>query len=426
MEKIGVIGLGYVGLPLAIALNQQGYEVVGYDINTSRIKCLKDNIDITSEVSQDDLEKTTIVFTHDPSDLKDVTFYVITVPTPINEVNRPDLTMIYSATKTVANFLKKGDVVVYESTVYPGVTEDECVPILEEVSKLTLNHDFGVGYSPERINPGDKTHRIQDIKKIISGSNQKTLDRIFDVYGKTITAGIFKAKNIKTAEAAKVIENIQRDLNIALINEFSMIFNRLNINTYDVLEAASTKWNFSKYEPGLVGGHCIGVDPYYLTHCAEKVGYHPEVILSGRRINNNMSQFISLEVLKRLSKLRKSTNNLKVTIFGITFKENVPDIRNSKVIDIINILKEFNVEIQVCDPLANPREVKDKYNIQLVPYSLLEPSDGIIFAVKHKEFLEKGWDIIKPLQTGEKIFVADLKNSLKSQEKPENLVLWSL
>lgn len=424
-KKIAVIGLGYVGLPLAVALAKK-HAVVGYDISKDRIEQLKKKIDTTCEVTTEELNNSNIIFTDDEKDLKDATFYIITVPTPINEVNRPDLGMIYSATKTVAKHLKKGDIVVYESTVYPGVTEDECVPLLESISSLTFKADFGVGYSPERINPGDKTHRIESIKKVVSGSDPLTLERVFQVYNSIITAGVFKAKTIKTAEAAKVIENIQRDLNIALINELSLIFNRIGVDTHDVLEAAATKWNFVRYEPGLVGGHCIGVDPYYLTHCAEKNGYHPEVILAGRRINNSMSEFVAMEVLKGVLHLNKNYDQLTITILGLTFKENVPDIRNTKVIDIVKFLQEFNVNVQIVDPYADVEAVREEYGIELSNWGSLKPADGVILAVKHQPFVDKGWDLIKECSNSKPVFVADLKNCLNRDDKPSDAVLWKL
>lgn len=425
-KKVAVIGLGYVGLPLAIILDKAGYQVIGFDISKHRISQLQLGEDITNEVLAPELKSCNISFTSNPENLKDATFYIITVPTPINEVNRPDLSMVISATKTVAQHLKKGDIVVYESTVYPGVTEEECVPILEQLSSLTYIQDFGVGYSPERINPGDKMHRIEEIKKVVSGSDPKTLERVFNLYNSIIRAGIFKAKDIKTAEAAKVIENIQRDLNIALANELAIIFNKLGINTYDVLDAACTKWNFARYEPGLVGGHCIGVDPYYLTHCAEKNGYHPEIILAGRRINNSMSEFIALQLLKQISKLYNTTSNIKITVFGITFKENVPDIRNTKVIDLINNLKDFNIDIEVCDPLAAPKEVLEEYQLELTNYEDLRPANVFILAVKHQVFIDKGWELIANYKKDAPVLMADLKNALPEEGKPSNTVLWKL
>lgn len=425
-KKIAVIGLGYVGLPLAVALAKGHHQVIGFDINQERVQQLQSKIDITHEVTPEDLNLSTILFTNEEHFLKDANFYIITVPTPINEVNRPDLRMIYAATKTVAKHLKKGDIVVYESTVYPGVTEDECVPLLEQISGLSYCKDFGIGYSPERINPGDKKHRIEDIKKVVSGSDPLTLDCVFELYNSVIKAGVFKAESIKTAEAAKVIENIQRDLNIALINELSIIFNRLGINTHAVLDAAATKWNFARYEPGLVGGHCIGVDPYYLTHCAEQNGYHPEIILAGRRINNRMSEFVALEVLKGVTHLNRKDSQINVTILGLTFKENVPDIRNTKVIDIINVLKEFNVNVQICDPYADKNEVKKEYGIELTDYTQLQPADGIILAVKHQPFVEENWELITQLSNPRAVFVADLKNCLPDAEKPSHVTLWKL
>lgn len=424
---IGVVGLGYVGLPLAVAFAKKNHDIIAYDINTNRISQLKKGVDITWETTKDELSLSNLHFSSEKQDLKDASIYIITVPTPINDANRPDLSMIFSATEVVGKYLKKGDIVIYESTVYPGVTEDECVPILEKFSGLKYKVDFGVGYSPERINPGDKLHRLETIQKIVSGSDEEALNIVADLYSDIIDAGIFKSSNIKTAEAAKVIENIQRDVNISLINELSIIFSKLGINTYEVLDAAATKWNFARFEPGLVGGHCIGVDPYYLTHCAEKLGYNPEVILSGRRINNRMGEHIASEIMKHIL---KSSSDLSfpplITILGLTFKENVPDIRNTKVVDLIKGLESFGAQIQIYDPYADSDHVFHEYGIKLTPLEKLSPADAAIIAVKHKPFVEGGWPFIATLLRDQKGLVADLKNCLPREGTPKTIKVWSL
>lgn len=426
-EIVGVVGLGYVGLPLAVAFAKKNHEVIAYDINENRIAQLKKGEDVTWETTQDDLTLPCLHFSSDQKDLKDVSIYIVTVPTPINDTNRPDLSMILSATELVGKYLKKGDIVIYESTVYPGVTEDECVPILEKVSGLKYKVDFGVGYSPERINPGDKLHRLETIQKIVSGSDEKVLNVIADLYNSIIDAGIFKCSSIKTAEAAKVIENIQRDVNISLINELSIIFSKLGINTYDVLDAAATKWNFARFEPGLVGGHCIGVDPYYLTHCAEKLGYNPEVILSGRRINNRMGEHVASEIMKEV--LKSSSDLLfppLITILGFTFKENVPDIRNTKVVDLIKGLESFGAKIQIYDPYADSDQVYHEYGIKLTTLENLSPADVAIVTVKHKSFVDGGWPFVTKLLKNNSGLVADLKNCLPKETAPKTIKIWSL
>jgi UDP-N-acetyl-D-galactosamine dehydrogenase len=424
---IAIIGLGYVGLPLAVAFSKKGYKVIAFDISKTRIEQLNQGIDLTRETNQGDLDHPNLILTSNALDLKEATVFIVTVPTPINEANRPDLSMILSATETVGQYLKKDDIVIYESTVYPGVTEDECVPVLERVSNLKYKVDFGVGYSPERINPGDKNHRLETIKKVVSGSDPIVLNKIANLYESIIDAGIFKCANIRTAEAAKVIENIQRDLNIALINELAIIFNKLNINTHDVLDAAATKWNFSRFEPGLVGGHCIGVDPYYLTHCAEKLGYNPEVILSGRRINNRMGEFIANEIMKAV--LNRSTDISfppLFTVLGITFKENVPDTRNTKVVDIVKELENFGAKVQIYDPHADAGHVYHEYGLKLTSFENLSPADGTIIAVKHDSFIEGGWPFIKQFLKNENCLVADLKNCIPQMNFPEKVQVWSL
>lgn len=426
-KLVAVIGLGYVGLPLAVAFAKKGYKVIAYDINENRIAQLKNGLDVTRETTKNELTFSNLHFSSCEEDLKESPIYIITVPTPINDTNRPDLTIIFSATKTVGKYLKKGDVVVYESTVYPGVTEDECVPILEKISCLQYKKDFGVGYSPERINPGDKLHRLELIKKVVAGSDENILNKVASLYGDIIEAGVFKCANIRTAEAAKVIENIQRDVNISLINELSIIFNMLGINTYDVLDAAETKWNFSRFEPGLVGGHCIGVDPYYLTHCAEKLGYNPEVILSGRRINNRMGEHIANSIMRSLLSFSSDIEfPINITILGFTFKENVPDIRNTKVIDVVKSLESFGVQIQIYDPYADPHHVQEEYGLKLTHLESLSPAHAVILAVKHQSFVEKGWPFIESLLKDKSGLVADLKNCLPRENSPKHIKIWRL
>ncbi|HHP7240623.1 MAG TPA: nucleotide sugar dehydrogenase [Cyclobacteriaceae bacterium] len=392
--KIGVVGLGYVGLPLAVEAGKK-YHVIGYDVNNRRIKELNDNHDSTLEVDSTELKDAKYLsFSSSIKDLTDINFYIITVPTPVDEYKQPDLNPLLSASKAVGSVLSKGDIVVYESTVYPGCTEDDCIPVLEEYSGLKFNKDFFCGYSPERINPGDKKHRLVNTIKVTSGCNKKTADIVDDFYKSIISVGTHKASSIKVAEASKVIENAQRDINIAFINELSLIFNRLNIDTLEVLEAAGTKWNFLPFKPGLVGGHCIGVDPYYLTHKAEKVGYIPEIILSGRRINDNMGKFIAQRVLKLLVQKVNKLIGARILICGITFKENCPDIRNTRIVDIYEELKEYNVDVEIYDPHANAEEVKEEYGIEII--SSFKPTnyDGYVMAVSHEDFKYINWQSI--------------------------------
>ena len=407
--KICVVGLGYVGLPLAIEFGKK-FPVIGYDINKTRINGLNEGIDFTNEVSSSELKKTkNITFTSEANSLKDCNFFIITVPTPITKSKKPDLSPLLSASNLVAPFLKKGDVVVYESTVYPGATEEECIPILEKISKLLLNQDFFVGYSPERINPGDKVHRLPSIKKVTSGSNKKSANFIDRVYKKIITAGTYKAESIKVAEAAKVIENTQRDLNIALINELAIIFNLMNLDTEQVLNAAETKWNFLPFRPGLVGGHCIGVDPYYLTHKTEMLGYNPEIILAGRRLNDSMPSFVASQFIKLLTKKNIKINSAKILILGASFKEDCPDIRNTKVIDIIDELIEYNCKVSIYDPWVNAEEAKKEYGINLLKNVPINYYDGIIIAVSHKIFKKMGIQKIRSFGKS-KNAVYDLKH----------------
>jgi UDP-N-acetyl-D-galactosamine dehydrogenase len=423
-RRIAVIGLGYVGLPVAIAFAKSGVPVVGFDINALRIAELKAGHDRTREVAPEDLTQLTLNYASDLMPLKAADFYIVTVPTPIDSARKPDLGAMLAASGTVGAVLQRGDIVVYESTVYPGAVEEDCVPVLEMKSGLTAGRDFSVGYSPERINPGDKNHRFETIMKVVSGQDQRTLDIVADVYGSVVTAGIHRAPSIKVAEAAKVIENTQRDLNIAFMNELSAIFHRLGIDTGDVLAAAGTKWNFSKFEPGLVGGHCIGVDPYYLTFRAEKAGYHPEIILAGRRINDGMGERVARECTRAL--LQRGCSNPTVTILGMTFKENVPDIRNTKVIDIARELDRVGVTVQVHDPVALPDETAREYGITLMPFESLRPADAVIVAVSHKDYVAGGWPmIIKLLKDGQGT-VLDVKSRLDRLQTPEGINLWRL
>ncbi|HEY9004648.1 nucleotide sugar dehydrogenase [Ohtaekwangia sp.] len=385
MEKIGVIGLGYVGLPLAVEFGKV-VSVVGFDINEDRINELKKGYDRTREVEPEELKLSTkLVYTSDLADLKDVNYFIVTVPTPVDEFKTPDLRPLQSASKTVGSVLKKGDIVIYESTVYPGCTEEVCVPVLEKTSGLKFNIDFYCGYSPERINPGDKLHRVTTIKKVTSGSTPEVAEKVDQLYRKIITAGTHKASSMKVAEAAKVIENSQRDINIAFVNELALIFERIGIDTHEVLEAAGTKWNFLPFKPGLVGGHCIGVDPYYLTYKADSMGYHPQVILSGRRINDNMGVHIANSVIKLMAQRNLPINNANILMLGITFKENCPDIRNSRVVDVYHELKSFGTQIDVYDPQADETEVQHEYGLSLVK-SLAKKYHAIILTVSHQEF----------------------------------------
>ncbi len=390
MKKIiTVIGLGYVGLPLAVAFSKK-YDVIGFDINNERIKELKKGYDRTLEVSEEELkeaiEKNNIKFTSSLEDVKNANIYIVTVPTPIDSHKNPDLTPLIMASRSVGRVLKRGDIVIYESTVYPGCTEEVCVPELERESGLKFNKDFFVGYSPERINPGDKEHTVTKIKKVTSGSTPEIAKEIDELYSSIIEAGTHLASSIKVAEAAKVIENAQRDINIAFVNELARIFDMLNIDTLDVLEAAGTKWNFLPFRPGLVGGHCIGVDPYYLAYKAKEIGYHPEIILAGRRTNDNMGIFVANKVIKLLIHKGHTIKGSKVLVLGITFKENCPDIRNSRVIDVVNELKDFGVDVDVVDPWADKEEVKREYGFELKDNPDLKDYDGVILAVSHNEF----------------------------------------
>ncbi|WP_298258652.1 nucleotide sugar dehydrogenase [Bradyrhizobium sp.] len=423
-RKIAVIGLGYVGLPVAVAFAREGFAVTGFDIDASRVGELESGQDRTREVEAGDLKHPSLRFTSDARSLGNSDFFIVTVPTPIDEARRPDLRSMFEASRLVGAVLKKGDIVVYESTVYPGAVEEECVPILEQGARLKVATDFNVGYSPERINPGDKLHRLETIIKVVSAQNPETLDVIADTYGSVVKAGVHRAPSIKVAEAAKVIENTQRDLNIAFMNELSLIFQALQIDTGDVLAAARTKWNFMPFQPGLVGGHCIGVDPYYLTYRAEKAGYHPEVILAGRRINDGMGQRIAKECIRGL--LRRNGSAGTVTVLGLTFKEDVPDTRNSRVVDIIRELESFGLQVQVHDPLASPEEAKHEYGLTITRLNALRPADAIILAVAHDSYVEGGWPLIQRLLVGGSGLVFDVKMKLDRSAKPAGIELWRL
>ena len=421
-SKLAVIGLGYVGLPIALEFAQK-IKVVGFDINQKRVDLMKNKIDPSNELDASYFENRDIVFSADTNDLKDVNFFIVAVPTPIDSSNLPDLKPLLGATKTVAQVLKKGDYVVYESTVYPGCTEEDCIPILEEISGLKFIDDFKVGYSPERINPGDKEHTLQNVIKVVSGCDQVSLDEVSKTYELVVHAGVHRAKSIKVAEASKIIENTQRDVNISLVNELSIIFNKLNINTYDVLEAAGTKWNFLKFSPGLVGGHCIGVDPYYLVHKAMQVGYHSKVINSGRYVNDSMGFYIAKQTVKKIIAQGKIIQEAKVLIMGATFKEDVSDIRNSKVIDVITELKSFQVNIDVIDPHADSKEMEHEYGVPLKSV-IANDYDAIILAVNHKEYAQYDENFFKSiLKNGNGVFV-DVKGVYRN--KISSLSYWSL
>jgi len=421
-RKLAVIGLGYVGLPVAVAFGRRGTPVIGFDIDTARISELKAGRDRTREVEPGDIAHAHLHFTSDPADLSGADFFIVTVPTPIDQARRPDLTALLRASRTVGEALKKGDIVVYESTVYPGATEEDCVPILEQASGLLAGRDFTVGYSPERINPGDKAHRFETIKKVVAGQDARTLDIVAAVYGSVVTAGLHKVPSIKVAEAAKVIENAQRDLNIAFMNELSAIFHALDIDTKDVLSAAGTKWNFLNFTPGLVGGHCIGVDPYYLTYRAQKAGYHPDVILAGRRINDSIGVRVARECLRRL--LKAGTAAPRVTVLGLTFKENVVDVRNSQVFDIIREFQSFGVTVQVHDPLADNAAALKEYGLTL--QNEPAPADAVVLAVAHDSYRASGWPLITRLLTNGRGLVMDVKGVLDPLAKPAGIEIWRL
>lgn len=389
MRKIAVVGLGYVGLPVAVAFGKKS-DVIGFDINTRRLRELEKGHDRTGEVIAADLAATNITYTDSLDVLRKADFFIVAVPTPVDDANQPDLTPVLRASESVGKALKRGDIVVYESTVYPGATEEDCAPILERESGLKAGKDFFLGYSPERINPGDKQHVFTKIKKVVSGQTPEVLNIVAEVYGSVVEAGVHRAPSIKVAEAAKVIENSQRDLNIAFMNELAVIFDRMGIDTQSVLEAAGTKWNFLPFRPGLVGGHCIGVDPYYLTHKAEKIGYIPQVILAGRRINDSMGRFVAQHTIKEMIRTGHNVRGATVTVLGLTFKEDCPDLRNSRVVDIIRELRDFDVRVQVSDPLADAEEARHEYGVTLVPFEKLEPAEALVLAVAHAGYRKLG------------------------------------
>ncbi len=426
--KVAVVGLGYVGLPLAAAFGKK-IDVIGFEIHAGKVKELESGYDATGELTNEDLQNTEIQYTTNAADLKAADFIIVTVPTPIDENNNPDLSPMEKASETIGQNLKKGAIIVYESTVYPGVTEDICVPILEQESGLRCGTDFKVGYSPERINPGDKVHTVDKIIKVVSGMDDETLETVAQVYELVVTAGVHRASSIKVAEAAKVIENTQRDLNIALINELALIFNKLGIPTQDVLAAAGTKWNFLKFTPGLVGGHCIGVDPYYLTHKAEQIGYLPQVILAGRRINDGMGKYVAENTIKLMIKSGKVIKNSRVLVLGLTFKEDVPDIRNTKVVDIVSELEDYGVKVLIHDPFANPDETRHEYGLELTDLSAVGKVDAVIYAVSHKSFAGlTAPDFAEFCGNGNGSgVVVDVKSILKKDEvEAAGLVYWSL
>lgn len=422
-RKIAVVGLGYVGLPVAVAFGKQ-QPVIGFDINEKRIEELKSNYDRTNEVTTENLKETKITFTNSIDELSKADFIIVAVPTPINKHNQPDLTPLLKASETVGKALKEGTIVVYESTVYPGATEEDCVPILERFSGLQSGKDFFVGYSPERINPGDKVHTFETITKVVSGQTPEVLDIVAEVYSTVVNAGVHKASSIKVAEAAKVIENTQRDVNIALMNEFAVIFDKVGIDTNEVLEASGTKWNFLNFKPGLVGGHCIGVDPYYLTHKAQELGHHPEIILAGRRINDNMAEHVATNVVKELLKKGLEVNGMTINLLGLTFKENCPDLRNTKVIDIVRELEEYGINVIVNDVEADKETAKQLYNIDLKDAEDMEVSDALIFAVPHKAYIEEKDKYLGLLSDNGVIF--DIKGLISGSDLKEEQTMWRL
>ncbi|MCT1901863.1 nucleotide sugar dehydrogenase [Oceanobacillus sojae] len=424
--KISVIGLGYVGLPLAVELAKK-YDVVGFDLNEAKVQKYVTGVDVTEEIGSEALKESSLKFTSAPSDISDCKFHIVAVPTPINSDKTPNLNPVISASKIVGQHLSKDSIVVYESTVYPGTTEEICIPILEEKSNLEYGKDFKVGYSPERINPGDKVNTLVSIQKIVSGSDREALKEISALYDSIIQAGIFEAQSIKVAEAAKVIENSQRDINIAFMNELSMVFNKMDIDTKAVLEAAGTKWNFLKFTPGLVGGHCIGVDPYYFTYKAEQLGYHSQIILAGRKINDDMGRYIASNIIKKMIKSKLQIDSARVAILGLTFKENVADVRNTKVNDIVKELTEYGVDVLVHDPKANPEEVKEVFGIELVSDDGLKKLDAIVLAVPHQEYSKyQPSDFLPMYRTEKKVFI-DIKGAYGREVlEAEDFSYWSL
>lgn len=428
-EKISLVGLGYVGMPIAVAFAKKA-DIIGFDVNNEKVELYKKGIDPTKEVGNEVIKSTTVDFTSDEIRLKEVKFHIVAVPTPVNSDHTPDLTLVESASRTVGRNLTKGSIVVFESTVYPGVTEDICIPILEKESGLKCGVDFKVGYSPERINPGDKVHRIDTIVKVVAGMDEESLDIIAKVYELVVDAGVHRAESIKVAEAAKVIENSQRDINIAFMNELSIIFNKMGIDTKAVLEAAGTKWNFLKFSPGLVGGHCIGVDPYYLTYKAEQLGYHSQIILSGRRINDDMGRYVVENLVKKLIKADVPVKDAKVAILGFVFKENCPDTRNTRVIDIVNELKEYGITPMIADPVADVEEAKHEYDIEFDSMDEIKDMDAIVIAVGHDEFLSLSQDTLDKLYKdapNENKVLLDIKGLLDRKEfEAEGYKYWRL
>ena len=425
-EKIAVIGLGYVGMPIAVAFSKK-VEVIGFDTNSKKIELYKSGIDPTNEVGDENIKKCSVDFTDNEKKLKEAKFFIVAVPTPVRKDHTPDLTPVEGASHVVGRNLTKGSIVVYESTVYPGVTEEICVPILEQESGLKCGVDFKVGYSPERINPGDKVHRLETITKIVSGMDEESLEEIAKVYELVIEAGVYRAENIKVAEAAKVIENSQRDVNIAFVNELSMIFNKMGIDTKAVLEAAGTKWNFLKFSPGLVGGHCIGVDPYYLTYKAEAIGYHSQIILSGRRVNDSMGSYVVEYLIKNLIKADIVVRKAKIAILGFTFKENCPDTRNSRVVDIVNELKEYGIEPLICDPVADKEETRREYGIDVVDMTDVQDVDAVVIAVAHDKFKNLQFKQLNNMygKRNTKKILVDLKGILDKKQYEENdFIYW--
>lgn len=420
-KKLAVLGLGYVGLPIALEYAKK-IKVIGFDISEPRIKKMQNHVDPSGELDKSAFENCDIEFSADPEKLREASFYIVTVPTPIDEHNLPDLKPILGATRFIGKVLKKGDYIVYESTVYPGCTEEDCIPLLEELSGLKFIKDFKVGYSPERINPGDHEHTISKILKVVSGCDEESLDEIAKTYEIIVKAGVHKAQSIKVAEAAKIIENTQRDVNIALMNELSIIFNKMGINTYDVLAAAGTKWNFMRFQPGLVGGHCIGVDPYYLTYKAQELGYHAQVINSGRYVNDSMGFYVAKQTVKKIVATGKDLTKAKVLVMGATFKENVEDIRNSKVADVVKELLSYGVNVEVTDPKADSSQLKHEYGFELIP-EVGKNYDAVIIAVNHKEFIDHDEAYFKSI-TSKDALVVDLKGIYKGRFK--EMAYWSL
>ena len=423
-ERIAIVGLGYVGLPVALAFARKFEQTIGFDLSEERVQALRSNHDWTGEVTERELRESTLKLTSDPAALRGCTFFVVAVPTPLDPERRPDLGPLLAASRTVGSALEPGAVVVYESTVYPGVTEERCGAVLAETSGLVQSRDFKLGYSPERINPGDKLHTFERIVKVVSGEDAETVDRVAAAYEAVVDAGVHRAASIKVAEAAKVIENTQRDVNIALMNELALIFDRLGIRTKDVLDAAGTKWNFLPFSPGLVGGHCIGVDPYYLTAKAEALGYHPEVILAGRRINDDMGHYIAEKTVKLLRKQDHAIKGARIGVLGLTFKENVPDLRNSRVPDIATELREYGIDPIIHDPLASSDEARREYGIELRPFDALADLDGVILAVPHRQYAEQVDKIVAAVRKGG--LIIDVKSLLNPTELRGDLLYWSL